>query len=203
MRRKPSSIIALVLVLLLVGCGSDQSSEGESWDAFRIPTTDKPPLRYQNELHPKPSGLVGAEPKPIMPTDPPPGFLAEAPLMLGIGNVASAGDRLTVQYVCYDYAGKKFGSSWEEGHPFTFTLGKGEAIQGWEEALEAAEPGDRTELVVPPGLTRGPFPRNLPKDATLVFVLELLRVESPGEIQAMPAAQPPASADFHGLLDFS
>jgi hypothetical protein len=192
MRRKLSPTIVLILVLLLVGCGGDRSSEGESWGAFRIPTTDKPSLRYQSELHPKPSGLVGAEAKPIMPTDPPPGFLAEARLMLGIGNVASAGDRLTVQYVGYDYAGKKFGSSWEEGHPFTFTLGKGEAIQGWEEALEAGEPGDRTELVVPPDLTRGSFPRNLPRDSTLVFVIELLRVESPNEARAGSPAQPPA-----------
>jgi FKBP-type peptidyl-prolyl cis-trans isomerase len=152
----------------------------------------KPSLRYANELHPKPSGLVGAEPKPIMPTDPPPGFLAQAQFIEGIGNVASRGDRLTVQYVGYDYSGKKFGSSWEEGHPFAFTLGKGEAIKGWEEALEAAEPGDRTELVVPPHLAQGPFPRNLPKDSTLVFVLELLRVESPGEVQAASPARPSA-----------
>lgn len=170
--------MAFLLVVLLVGCGGGGSSE-ESWTPFRIPIEHKPGRRYATELHPKPSGLVGTEPKPIMPTDPPPGFLAQAQFIEGIGKVADRGDRLTVQYVGYDYSGEKFGSSWKEGHPFTFTLGKGEVIRGWEEALEGAEPGDSTELVVPPDLAGGPFPRNIPNGSTVIFVLELLSAESP------------------------
>lgn len=185
---------AAVLVLLLAGCGAGRPSEGESWKPFRIPTTHKPSLRHQNELHPKPSGLVGAEPTPIMPSGPPPGgFLAQAQLIEGIGNVASLGDRLTVQYVGFEYdSGEKFASSWEEGHPFTFTLGKGEVIQGWEDALEAAEVGDRTELVLPPDLTPGPFPRNIPRGSAVIFMIELLSSESPEEVQAQARKRPSA-----------
>jgi FKBP-type peptidyl-prolyl cis-trans isomerase len=131
---------------------------------------------------------MGSELKPAMPKGPPPVFLAKAQLIEGIGKFAQPGSRLTVQYVGVDYgSGKKFASSWDEGKPFTFTLGRREVIKGWEEALEEGEVGDRTELVVPPELTKGPFPHNIPRDSAAIFIIELLRAESPLEVEEREA----------------
>jgi peptidylprolyl isomerase len=121
---------------------------------------------------------MGPELKTVMPPGPPPEFLAEVFLIEGIGRFATPGSRLTVQYVGVDYgSGKKFASSWDEGAPFTFKLGGGEVIEGWEEALVNGEVGDRVELVVPPELTKGPFPHGVPRNSTAIFVIELLAVD--------------------------
>lgn len=180
------SILSLVAIAL-VGCGSSSSTTSEYWGPFHIPIGQSS-VRYENELHPAASGLMGRELKPVMPKDPPPGFLAEAQEFEGIGHISHPGSRLTVQYVGVDFeTGKKFASSWDEGKPFTFTLGKGEVIEGWEKALDGAEVGDRTEIVVPPELTKGPFPRDIPKDSTAIFVVELLRSEYPTEVEEREA----------------
>jgi peptidylprolyl isomerase len=81
--------------------------------------------------------------------------------------------------VGYLYDSKKeFASSWKEGKPFTFTLGKGEVIPGWEEGVEGMEVSDRRELVVPPEYaTPGSRMKDVPSDQTLVYVIDLLDVE--------------------------
>jgi FKBP-type peptidyl-prolyl cis-trans isomerase len=186
--RKGFLIIFALTVLAVVGCGSgaNSSSSGEYWGPFRIPV-GKASIRYEKQLQPGADGLMGPELKPVMPKDPPPGFLVETFLIEGIGVFAQPGNRLTVQYVGVNYDGKKFASSWDEGKPFTFTLGKGEVIKGWEKALENGEVGDRVELVVPPELTKGPFPRGIPRNSTAIFVIELLRSEDPAEIHEREA----------------
>ncbi len=178
-------LIILACAVLATGCGGgDSSSTGESWAPFEFLGSVQPTRRNQQSLHLDPkTGLMGPELKPVMPHEPPPSFLAEVHLIEGIGYFAELGRRLTVQYVGVDYeTGKKFASSWDEGKPFTFTLGKGEAIEAWEQVLQQGEVGDRTEIVVPPGLAKGPFPRGIPKDSTTIFVIELLNVETPSEV---------------------
>jgi hypothetical protein len=173
-------LIILVSAVVATGCGgSNSSSTAESWAPFKFLGSVHPTKRYEQNLHPNPkTGLMGSELKPVVPHEPPPSFLAEVHLIEGIGLFAEPGRRLTVQYVGVDYeTGKKFASSWDEGKPFTFTLGKGEVIEAWERALRQGEVGDRTELVVPPELNKGPFPRGIPKDSTTIFVIELLQVE--------------------------
>ena len=71
---------------------------------------------------------------------------------------------MTVQYVGYLYdSKKKFASSWDEGKPFTFTLGKGEVSQGWEEGVFQMEVSDQRELIIPPAMTAGGPPKDVPK----------------------------------------
>jgi hypothetical protein len=189
-------IITATFVVAIAGCGSDSSSQEEAWAPFRFLSSRDASIRYENQLHPDASGLMGPELKPILPHEPPPSFLAQVFLIEGIGNFAHPGSRLTVQYVGADYeTGKIFASSWDEGAPFTFILGKGEVVQAWEEALENGEVGDRVELVVPPDLTDGPFPPDVPK-GPVIFVIELLRSEYPSEIEAREASTdaPPRSS---------
>jgi peptidylprolyl isomerase len=170
-------LIILALALLVGGCGGSSSGEGSTDSTthlrpFRIPHGIAP-IRYESKMHPDASGLVGKEPKPIIPKGPPPEFISVADLIEGIGNLTTVGRKVTVQYVGYDYeTGEKFASSWDEGKPFTFTLGKGEVIEGWEEGLDGIEGGDRRELVIPPELTKGPFPTGIPQGKAVVFVVE-------------------------------
>jgi peptidylprolyl isomerase len=176
----------LALSLVLVACG-EESSTGSGGDTtaaaiepFRI-STKPPTYRYAEEMKRQANGLSGKELKPIIPDSPPPDFLVVHDLYEGIaggryGSVAGPGDKVEVQYVGYVYdTEKKFASSWDEGKPLVFTLGKGELNEGLEEGLVEIEAGDRRELVIPPDLTGGGTRMNAP-EGTLVYVVEALRV---------------------------
>jgi FKBP-type peptidyl-prolyl cis-trans isomerase len=172
--RKALLIILALAALLLVGCGSDSSSSTESAEHFKIPIPGgKAPVRYEKEMQIDASGLSGPEPKPVIPHGPPPDFLALVDLVEGIGHLYYEGDTVTVQYAGYDYeTGKKFASSWDKGKPFTFTLGKGEVVKGFEEGSLELEGGDRRELVVPPDETKGKLPPGIPQGKTVIFIVE-------------------------------
>jgi peptidylprolyl isomerase len=180
--RQRGLIISVIAVLSLVGCGGGDAGQSEttkSYAPFRIPV-GVPPIRYDTELDFKPNGLAGPELKPVFPDGPPPEFLASQDLVDGIGDIADEGDTVTVQYVGAFYdSRKKFASSWDAGHPFTFTMGEGEAIPGWEEGLAGLETADQRELVIPPSLTAdGTRMKDVPQGETLIYVIELLRVHS-------------------------
>lgn len=194
MRKLLLTILALV-ALALAGCGSDSSSSTESSTSFQIPTPGgKAEVRYEKNMHIDASGLSGPEPKPVTPRGSPPQFLALNDLIEGIGHLYHEGEKVTVQYVGYDYEiGKKFASSWEEGKPFTFTLGKGEVIEGWEEGLLELEGGDRRELVVPPSETKGKLPPGIPQGKTVIFVVEPLPTYVEAGRKRKAEAPPPKS----------
>jgi FKBP-type peptidyl-prolyl cis-trans isomerase FkpA len=104
---------------------------------------------------------------------------------VGSGAAASAGQRVTVHYTgwLYDAAnaskkGKKFDSSRDRDDPFTFRLGAGEVIRGWDEGVAGMKVGGRRKLVIPADLGYGTAgaPPAIPPGATLVFDVELLDV---------------------------
>jgi peptidylprolyl isomerase len=177
---KAVGTICLALVLIgAVGCGGGSDSSSDvSFRPWGFPVGQRP-VRYAEELKPNEKGLVGAPPKPVIPDRPPPEFVVRVDFIDGIGTMAYEGDRVTVQYVGYlNDSKKEFASSWKEGKPFTFTLGKGEVIPGWEEGVEGMEVSDRRELVVPPEYaTPGSRMKDVPSDQTLVYVIDLLDVE--------------------------
>jgi peptidylprolyl isomerase len=190
MQRAILSIAALLMLALVAGCGSGSSSDSTA-EQFHIPVPPGHKIQREDEMKVAPSGLVGPEPKPIIPDSHPPQFLAIVDLLDGIGHIYEEGEEITVQYVGYDYGtGKKFASSWDEGKPFTFTLGKGEVLSGWEEGLVGVEGGDRRELVVPPDETKGPFPKGIPDGATAVFLVEPLPMESAQKGEEKSAPKP-------------
>lgn len=100
-----------------------------------------------------------------------------ADLVTGSGATAEAGKKLTVKYVGVTYLdGQEFDSSWGDAD-FTFLLGGGEVIAGWDEGFVGMKEGGRRELVIPPELGygatgSGPIPPNAP----LVFVVDLVKV---------------------------
>ncbi|HEV2858725.1 MAG TPA: FKBP-type peptidyl-prolyl cis-trans isomerase [Solirubrobacterales bacterium] len=123
--------------------------------------------------------MLGPEPRPLMPKGPPPEFLSSRDLIQGIGHLATPGKVITVQYVGAEYrTGRIFASSWKQGRPYTFRLGAGREIRGWEEGIEGMEVGDRRELVIPADLGYGGRRKgSIPPDSALVFVIDLLRVQ--------------------------
>ncbi len=114
-----------------------------------------------------------------MPTGAPPKTLVSKDLVVGTGAEAKAGDTVKVQYVGVDYkTGKEFDSSWSRNQPFTFQLGGGQVIPGWDQGVVGMKVGGRRELIIPSNLAYGPqgSPPTIGPNATLVFVIDLLAV---------------------------
>ncbi|MEO8798663.1 MAG: FKBP-type peptidyl-prolyl cis-trans isomerase [Polyangiaceae bacterium] len=96
----------------------------------------------------------------------------------GTGTEAVAGKNVTVHYVGTLTDGKKFDSSRDRGEGFTFRLGAGQVIQGWDRGVAGMKIGGLRKLTIPPDLGYGDrgFPPVIPPGSTLVFEVELLSV---------------------------
>ena len=99
---------------------------------------------------------------------------------------AQPGKMVTVHYSGYlfdesapESKGAKFDSSVDRGQPFQFSLGSGMVIRGWEEGVAQMKVGEKRRLIIPANLGYGErgFPGVIPPNATLVFDVELLRVD--------------------------
>jgi FKBP-type peptidyl-prolyl cis-trans isomerase FkpA len=99
-------------------------------------------------------------------------------LRLGTGAEAASGQVLEVHYLGKLVDGTKFDSSYDRGNPFTFGLGKGMVIKGWELGIVGMRVGGLRRLTLPPELAYGDkgAPPKIPAGATLVFDVELLRI---------------------------
>ncbi|HSP77823.1 MAG TPA: FKBP-type peptidyl-prolyl cis-trans isomerase [Myxococcaceae bacterium] len=96
----------------------------------------------------------------------------------GTGAEATPGKTVTVHYVGTLTNGQKFDSSRDRGQGFTFPLGAGRVIQGWDKGVAGMKVGGLRKLTIPPELGYGArgFPPVIPPNATLVFEVELLDV---------------------------
>ncbi len=161
-RRIITLLIALGLIVALTagilisrsGGGDSSGDGGSAQDLQTKPTVEVPD---------------GAPPKQLQTKD----------LVAGTGAVAAkAGDSVKVQYVGVDYeSGKEFDTSWGR-EPFTFQLGAGQVIPGWDQGVAGMRVGGRRELIIPSNLAYGPqgSPPAIGPNATLVFVIDLLAV---------------------------
>ena len=97
-------------------------------------------------------------------------------LVVGNGDAASAGQRVSVHYTGWLTDGKKFDSSKDRGQPFMFSLGRGEVIRGWDEGVTGMKVGGKRKLTIPPDLGYGARGAGgvIPPNATLTFEVELL-----------------------------
>jgi peptidylprolyl isomerase len=113
-----------------------------------------------------------------VPKGPAPNHLVVKDLRPGAGAVAKAGHMITVDYVGVLYKnGTVFDSSWKHNQQFSFTLGQGQVIKGWDQGLVGMKVGGRRELVIPANLAYGSASQpGIPANSTLVFVVDLLSV---------------------------
>jgi len=99
-------------------------------------------------------------------------------IKVGSGPVATAGQTVKVHYTGWLTNGKKFDSSVDRGEPFTFPLGGGQVIKGWDEGVAGMKVGGKRQLRIPPQLGYGARGAGgvIPANATLIFDVELLGV---------------------------
>lgn len=96
----------------------------------------------------------------------------------GTGATPAKGDTVIVHYTGWLTNGEKFDSSKDRNEPFSFTLGVGQVIKGWDEGFAGMKEGGQRKLTIPPEMGYGQ--RNvgpIPANSTLIFEVELIRVE--------------------------
>lgn len=99
-------------------------------------------------------------------------------ITVGTGGAVTRGNTVTVNYVGTLDNGTKFDSSYDRGQTFSFTVGAGEVIKGWDQGLIGMKVGGKRQLVIPPSLgygdrAVGPIPAN----STLTFEIELVKID--------------------------
>ncbi len=101
-------------------------------------------------------------------------------LIYGTGREAKNGNTLSVHYIGTLLDGTKFDSSYDRNEPFSFILGAGEVIEGWDRGFEEMKEGGKRKLTIPPEFGYGDTVAaggKIPPNSTLIFEIELLKVE--------------------------
>ena len=149
-------LVALMPMLVLAGCGASQKEE-------------KPKITAQE------GNITMTRQK----TD---SGLAYEIIQEGSGASPKQGQQVTVHYTGWldenGQPGKKFDSSVDRGQPFSFTVGVGQVIRGWDEGVMSMKEGEKRRLIIPADLGYGPYGAGsvIPPNATLIFDVELLKV---------------------------
>jgi len=172
---------------LIAGCGSSGSTSTikpgneNTADNALIKSSEKgsetTPTTPTTAAKTPTSGPLSKEPKVTPPSGPAPKTLEIKDLIKGTGAEAKAGQSVTVNYVGVLYnGGKEFDASWKRNEPFSFSLGKGQVIAGWDQGVAGMKVGGRRELIIPAALGYGAkgSPPAIPPNAPLVFVVDLL-----------------------------
>ena len=172
MRR--TALISVLSVLVVAGCG------GGGKDKSTASTAAAPAATATATAPAAGTAQLQTKPKVTVPSGKPPTKLVVKDIVKGTGATAQAGDTVSVHYVGVSYANRKqFDASWDRRQPFTFQLGGGMVIPGWDQGIVGMKVNGRRELIIPPDLgygAQGQPPAIAPND-TLVFVIDLLRVQ--------------------------
>jgi peptidylprolyl isomerase len=122
---------------------------------------------------------IHSKPDVTIPDGPPPGELTIEDLVVGDGTEATAGMQVTVDYVGVSWSSQReFDASWNRNDTFTFGLGAGQVIQGWDQGVQGMKIGGRRRLTIPPDMGYGEFGAGgvIGPNETLVFVVDLRSV---------------------------
>lgn len=195
MRRYLLTLPLLVAVFAFAACGDDSSSDesaAASPAATEAPTEAATPEATEaspagpteGDAGVKVTGKLGAEPKITVPSGgTAPTALTYKDLKVGKGPEAAAGQTVDVQYTGVLFKdGTKFDASWDRGgEPFSFGLGQGQVIPGWDQGVAGMKKGGRRLLVIPPDLAYGDQGAGgvIGPNEPLVFVVDLENIKSP------------------------
>ena len=122
---------------------------------------------------------AASKPTVEIPDGSPPSDLVVEDLTVGDGPEAVPGTTCTMQYVGVAWStGTQFDASWDRGQPFSFPLGEGQVISGWDQGVAGMKVGGRRRLTIPPDLGYGARGAGgvIQGGETLVFVVDLLGV---------------------------
>tara|TARA_B100001964_G_C13793303_1_gene405463 strand:+ start:52 stop:546 length:495 start_codon:yes stop_codon:yes gene_type:complete len=159
--------IAVGLLGLMVACNGEEPKQ--SAEMSSSPQTTKPAA-------PKslPGAAMGTLDYQMMPSG-----LEYHDFVVGDGARPRTGQEVTVHYTGWLINGKKFDSSVDKNRPFTFKLGAGRVIKGWDIGVATMNIGGKRQLKIPGNLAYGQrgFPGAIPPNATLVFDVELLEIK--------------------------
>jgi len=185
---RTTALVSVVSALAVAGCGGSGHANSTASTAA-APSATAP----ATGTTPTPSGAagqLGTKPTVTLPSGKPPTKLVIKDLVVGTGATAQTGDAVSVHYVGVSYVNRKqFDASWDRQQPFTFQLGGGMVIPGWDRGIVGMKVNGRRELIIPPNLgygAPGQPPAIAPND-TLVFVIDLLRVQPGSGGSTVPA----------------
>jgi peptidylprolyl isomerase len=176
LRRLPLASF-FVLVALTASCNKAPPEPPVVWPA------DPPasPTSTNNTATTGSSTPPSTAPTVTVPSGPKPTTLEKRDLIVGTGAEATSGRNVRVQYTGVAWStGRKFDSSWDRGaEPFSFRLGAGMVIPGWDQGVAGMRVGGRRQLIIPPHLAYGErgAGANIGPNETLIFVVDLVAVE--------------------------
>ncbi len=122
---------------------------------------------------------IHSKPDVTIPDGAPPAELVIEDLVEGDGTEATAGMQVTVDYVGVSWSTQReFDASWNRNDTFTFGLGAGQVIQGWDQGVQGMRIGGRRRLTIPPDMGYGAHGAGgvIGPNETLVFVVDLRSV---------------------------
>jgi FKBP-type peptidyl-prolyl cis-trans isomerase len=155
MKRQFARFAAFLAVLgVAFGCGGSNKSDAPS------ASSNSSPMKVSGQPTTTPSGLQYWD------------------IVVGTGATAAPGNSVKVHYSGFLTTGAKFDSSRDRGEPFSFPLGAGQVIKGWDEGVAGMKVGGQRQLRIPPELGYGAAGAGgaIPPNATLIFDVELLEV---------------------------
>ena len=155
---------ALSMALFLPGCGGGQAEKPTAKSTL-------PPIKQIDKSEHAEDSV-----NQTITTD---SGLQYIDIVKGEGPRPREGEEVTVHYTGVLTDGTKFDSSVDRDQPFTFRIGQGEVIQGWDEGVMTMRVGGKRKLIVPSNLGYGDqgFPPQIPPGATLIFEVDLISIQ--------------------------
>lgn len=161
------AVIAVIVATFLLVGGDDEpagqtAGSSASANASGLPAGADPALGSKPKVTPGSGELAK---------------LTVTPLVKGTGPATRAGQQITVNYVgAYYKTGQEFDASWDNGQPFSFMLGGGNVIEGWDKGLVGVNVGSRVQLDIPAEQAYGENPGGGRPGGPLRFVVDVLAV---------------------------